>query len=213
MGDLCVNYVITDANKFRMPYELPTSTTREKSRELYTFAQAVAAWEMLKGSPMETAYILAAFGGTRTGKSLAARSGEIKTTQSHGLKFALVPILRRMDDSGFVPYPDGNLETLQSIRTAIAPDPFTSRLFELADEKWLYGGMFPMNKSTLGDAWDRTAEDKRMPFSNLCNSWRTFAQYEWGIDFDTLEILMSHALPGVTGQRYLAPSDEQFLKK
>ena len=45
---------------------------------------------------------------------------------------------------------------------------------------------------------------------------RTFAirgaQFEWSIPGDTLETLMGHVLPGVTGKHYLRPSDEDILK-
>lgn len=51
-----------------------------------------------------------------------------------------------------------------------------------------------------------------IPFANLRNSWRTFAQFEWGVGYDTLELLMGHKLPGVTGQHYLRPSTEQLAE-
>ena len=66
----------------------------------------------------------------------------------------------------------------------------------------------PMNRGTLAYVW---REDGRIPFSNLRNSWRTFAQFEWRIPGDTLEILMGHVLPGVTGKHYLRPSDDDLL--
>ena len=51
-----------------------------------------------------------------------------------------------------------------------------------------------------------------IPFANLRNSWRTFAQYEWGVGYSTLELLMGHKIPGVTGQHYLRPSTEQLAE-
>ena len=59
-----------------------------------------------------------------------------------------------------------------------------------------------MGKAAAGAMW-RTLG--RIPFANLRNSWRTFAQFEWGVGYDTLELLMGHKLPGVTGQHYLVP--------
>ena len=52
--------------------------------------------------------------------------------------------------------------------------------------------------------------DERFPFANLRPSWRTLAQLEWRVDYDTLEILMGHVIPGTTGKHYLRPSVEQL---
>lgn len=49
---------------------------------------------------------------------------------------------------------------------------------------------------------------EHIPFSSLRNSWRTFAQYEWGISSETLEVLMGHKLPGTSGRHYIRPSLE-----
>ena len=212
LGDLCVNYELCDSNKFRIPYEMPAATTRSKSRDIYTFSQAVETWGKVKGSCIETAFVLACFGGVRTGESLAVRSDEVSRVESCGIKFARVPIVRRMGDTGHEPYADGDLKTRQSMRTVFVPYPF-GKVLVGSGKEWLCGGICPMNKTTLKDVWEGTVKEGRIPFSNLRNSWRTFAQYEWGVDYDTLEVLMGHALPGVTGAHYLAPDEGQLLKK
>ena len=68
-----------------------------------------------------------------------------------------------------------------------------------------------MNVGMLFDEWTRLAGADKIPFANLRNSWRTFAQAEWRIDYDVLEMLMGHALPGVTGRHYLRMSVAQVV--
>ena len=67
-----------------------------------------------------------------------------------------------------------------------------------------------MNRGALGRVWRQVPGS--IPFANLRNSWRTFAQYEWGIDGDTLELLMGHAIQTVTGRHYLRPSVDDLVE-
>ena len=57
----------------------------------------------------------------------------------------------------------------------------------------------------------RDAGADAIPFANLRNSWRTISQYEWGVDPDTLELLMGHVIPTVTGRHYLRPSVDDLV--
>ncbi|MEG1750909.1 MAG: hypothetical protein RR241_03975, partial [Raoultibacter sp.] len=66
-------------------------------------------------------------------------------------------------------------------------------------------------RSALYYAWKRDAGEDIIPFANLRNSWRTFAQYDWCIDYDTLEVLMGHKLTGTTGEHYLKPTVDNLV--
>lgn len=214
IGDFATNYELVETNRFRSKYEMPTRTTRTKGTGVYDFRRAAEVWRKVEGTAVEPAYILAAFGGVRTGESLGVKSAEVYRIEAGGVSFAAVPIVRRMGDAGYEPMPDGDLKTPQSVRTALVPDPFGARLLHLAGRgEWLCGICAPLNKGLLKARWDECAGDSRIPFANLRTSWRTFAQYEWGVDYDTLEVLMGHALPGVTGAHYLKPDAEQLAKK
>lgn len=71
-----------------------------------------------------------------------------------------------------------------------------------------------MNKKALKRHWDCVqSEGGHIPFSNLRNSWRTFAQATWRIDYDLLEVLMGHRLEGVTGRHYLRFTREQIVEQ
>ena len=70
----------------------------------------------------------------------------------------------------------------------------------------------PLKHSALREAWIKESGDP-IPFQNLRNSWRTFAQLEWGVSADTLELLMGHKLPGTTGAHYMRPTGDVLARR
>lgn len=154
--------------------------------------------------------------GMRTGESLGVKPEEVGLVNSHGMKLAVTPLVRRMEKTGDLPMPDGDLKNPQSVRTMVVPEPYGILYYEIAQQRisagvgWMAdrGDGLPMNTETLKRLWDAVAGKDAIPFGNLRNSWRTIAQYAWGIDYDTLEILMGHIPPGVTGKHYLRPTVE-----
>lgn len=218
--DMVVQYEIVDVNRFRMPYELNPEAHRSGTGAVYDLARAREAQHRVTGSRIEPSVILSLFGSARFGESMAVKRSKIKQAESLGVRFALVPIVRRVDRRlGLMP--DGDLKTPDSARTLIIPDPYGTRLIEIAEHgvmpasEWLSpapdGGT--MTHSQLAAEWKRAAGDAFIPFSKLRNSWRTFAQYEWNISYDTCELLTGHRLDGVTGRHYLKPSTEQMLEE
>lgn len=219
IGDFSVKYECTQSNKFRIPYELPDISRPSKRQGTYSLAEADELFRALDGSLVKAPYILACFGSARTGESLGVRAEEVELVPSHGIELAVAPIIRRMGDTGDAPLPDGDLKTLQSERALVIPEPYGTGLYAIAQQKiregveWLAdrGDGLPMSRSMLNYMWSREAGKDALPFANLRTSWRTFAQYDWGVDYDTLEVLMGHKLKGVTGDHYLKPSVENLV--
>lgn len=217
--DFATQYELVESNKFRLPYEMPVRKAAMRRTDTYDLARANEILDRLRGTLVEAPFIMACFGGARTGESLGVKPEEVELVESHGLKLAVVPIVRRMDKTGNTPLPDGDLKNQQSVRTAVIPEPYGTRLFNIAQVRkdanveWLAdrGDGLPMSMNSLKSAWTTLAGEDAIPFANLRNSWRTFAQYEWGIDFDTLEFLMGHIIPGVTGKHYLRPTVENLV--
>lgn len=217
--DCAVKYEAVDSNKFRIDYAVPSARSKERSRDVYDLARARAMLETLRGSRIEPAFILACFGSCRTGESLAARVDEIEFGEECGVPVAYVPITRRMERKGASPVE--SLKNEQSVRTVCIPGEYADRLREIADGRrahgtpWLAdrGDGTPMNVANLDYDWRRVAASDYIPFANLRASWRTFAQAEWGVDYDVLETLMGHSLPGVTGRHYLRMSPEQLAEQ
>lgn len=183
----------------------------ERSKAVYTLAEAESMLEMLAGAQCEAPYIVACFGGLRTGESLGVRCVEVYAIEACGRTFAAVPVRRQMPETG--PVPEEWTKNEGSVRTALVPDPYASMLLRMCDAKlsmgieWLAdrGDGLPMSKSVLDHAWERDAGERRIPFANLRPSWRTFAEFDWGVPHDTLELLMGHKLPGVSGHHYIRP--------
>lgn len=219
--DLAVSYEVVDTNKFRQRYEIPSTNKVTKKSDIYTLAKASELFERMRGEMCEPAFILACFGSARLGESLGVRRCEVEGVECGGETYAVVPIKRRVPRSGSEVMPDGDLKTPQSARELIIPAPYGTRLLEIARDgvvpgsEWLsprHDGC-TMSCGQLGWYWRRASGADHIPFSNLRTSWRTFAQYEWGIDYDTCETLMGHKIPGVTGEHYLKPTRDQLLAK
>lgn len=219
--DFPVQYEIVPTNKFRQVYEMPRINKVNKRKDTFDLGKANEVLEKLHGSMCEPSFILACFGSARLGESLGVRREEVEQVESHGQTLAVVPIRRRVPPTGSDVLPDGDLKTPQSMRDIIIPAPYSIRLLEIAGEgivpesEWLapqHNGLV-MSCGQLKWYWKRDSGDDHIPFSNLRTSWRTFAQYEWGIDYDTCEVLMGHRLKGVSGNHYIRPKREQLIEK
>lgn len=217
--DFAVQYELVPVNKFRLKYEMPVRKAITRRADTFDLKRAESVLTCLRGLPVEVPYILACFGSARTGESLGVRAHEVSIVEACGIELATVPIVRRMDKEGEAPLPDGDLKNPQSVRTLVIPEPYGTRLHEIAQERisegseWLAdrGDGLPLNKNSLKHFWEITAGVDAIPFANLRNSWRTFAKYDWGIDYDTLEILMGHIPPGITGKHYLRPTVDNLV--
>ena len=220
-GDFAVSYEIAGRNVFRAKYLMPANVN-EHSKRVYDEAEARRILSIVEGTRIEAPYILMAFGSCRTGESLGFRASEIERYESAGRVFAAAKVERRMEQTGSLPMPDGDLKTAESRRVVVVPPPYGERLLAIAERKraegieWLCdrGDGLPMDKNAAAQAWRAAVpEEDRVPMQNLRASWRTMAAMEWGVSSDLLEILMGHRLPGVTGRHYLRPSDEQIIER
>lgn len=217
--DFAVQYELIESNKFRLPYEMPVRKAVVRRTGTYDLAHAEAMLERLRGTLVEAPFIAACFGSARTGESLGIKPEEVGLVESHGIKLAVVPIVRRMEKTGDFPMPDGDLKNPQSMRTTVIPEPYGVLYYDIAQKRiaegseWMAdrGDGLPLNENALKHAWESAAGTDAIPFANLRNSWRTIAQYVWGIDFDTLEFLMGHIPPGVTGKHYLRPTVDNLV--
>ena len=109
------------------------------------------------------------------------------------------------------------------MRIVVIPPPYSLRLLEIAEEReafgteWLCDGDdgMPINRTMTNREWKSTCEELGidfLPWSNLRQSWRTIMGVELGMPWDMLEMMMGHALPGVSGRHYIKPSREQIVR-
>ena len=213
-----VHYELVDVNKFKNQYEMPTRAAYRHPKDVYTLDRAAKVLGRIGSDSLRAACILACFGSARVGESLGVRAAEVQRIEVQGVELAAVPIVRRMPKRGSGPLPDGDLKNPQSVRTLLVPPPWSGELLEIARARIESGAEWlcerpdglPLDEVALNRMWREEAGGDWIPFRNLRNSWRTFAQYEWHVDGDTLESLMGHAKQGVTGKHYLRPSVEQL---
>lgn len=218
--DFAVQYELAETNKFRLPYEMPVRKAAVRRTGTYDLAHAEAMLERLRGTIVEAPYILSCFGSARTGESLGVKPDEVELVESRGIKLAVVPIVRRMEKTGDLPLPDGDLKNPQSVRTTVIPEPYGVLYHGIARQRmadgsgWMAdrGDGLPLDINSLTHAWESAAGADAIPFANLRNSWRTIAQYVWRIDYDTMEFLMGHIPPGISGKHYLRPTVENLIE-
>ena len=159
------------------------------------------------------------FGSCRTGESLGVRADELYLTESHGIKIAVAPIERQVSLYGEI---SDTLKNRQSNRFAVVPEPWSIRLYEIAQERMQNGYVWlsdnadgqPLNQSVLQEEW-RTAIQKaglspKAPRAAR-RSWETYMRWDMDIDRSKIEQMMGHALPGVTGEHYDKPTAQAFI--
>ena len=204
---------------FSLKYDMPRKS-KTRSKAVCTLEEADALLDSLRGSVVEAPFIAACFGSCRVGESLAVEVASVERVESHGVTLAVAEVRAQMGLSGFTP--NEMLKTDSSRRVIVIPGRWGGRFLEIADERravgseWMAdrGDGLPMNQKALKRHWDCVqSEGGHMPFSNLRNSWRTFAQATWRIDYDLLEVLMGHRLEGVTGRHYLRFTREQIVEQ
>ena len=202
-------------------YTMPTRKTRERSKRVYTLDEALGVLDALHGNPLEPAFILACFGSCRSGESLGVRTEEVLRWERSGTVLASADICRQMQQSGTEPV--GALKTAKSARTVVILPQAADRLVEIAASRaaegreWLSdrGDGLPMNRSICNNRWRKLCAARgieHIPWSNLRNSWRTIAEVELRLPWDLIEMLMGHALPGVSGRHYIRPTAEQVVR-
>lgn len=204
-------------------YTMPTRKTRERSKRLYTLAEAKGILERLHGTSLEAPFIMACFGSCRSGESLGIRTDEVLPFATESTTLATVDLMRQMEQAGIEPTADGVLKTSKSVRTIVVLPDAAGRLLEIANERraagseWLAdrGDGLPMNRGMCNHRWKKWCEAEgieHIPWSNLRNSWRTICEMELHMPWDLMEMLMGHSLPGVSGRHYIRPSREQVAR-
>ena len=208
--DAAVRFECVEHNPMRERYLMPPkSTVRPHDAGIWTLPELYGVWRSVRGSWVEPALILAAFGGCRVGESLGVLAGEVELREVGGVDVALVSVARQVDKSGAV---IDALKTAESRRVAVVAGRAALRLSELADvlpPDWYLthdGAGAPQAQARLMRQWK--AMGQAHPFRNLRNSWQTWMRWDAGLPPYYIEPLMGHRLAGVTGQHYDRPTAE-----
>lgn len=214
-----VRYDVVDRNPMRVKYRMPEGG-RVHDKGVYDFAQSVAMLRAVRGSFIEPSVILSLFGSCRVGESLSVMPGEVeRATASNGMTGCVIGIRRQVDRNGNV---ESAMKTEQSERAVVLAGPPAERLLEVASAAdvsgmtWLCddGTGRPVGQRSAACELRRVAESADLPahqYRNLRNSWRTYSEWELGIDPSKLEAIMGHRGNTVTDRYYMRPSAQMLL--
>lgn len=198
--DHAVRYGVVDSNPFREKYLLPArSTVRTRDRGSWTLAELGGLWrDVALGQWWEGAFLLAAFGGLRTGEALGVRADCVAELDG----CAMVAVERQVSPRGIT----DRLKTPQSRRVVPIAGAAGRRIVQLAAtcDGWISGdGMGgPSTRRTLQLAWTSAAEH---PFQNLRAAWQTWMRWEMRVPPWAIEYAMGHIEPSTTGHHYDRP--------
>ena len=209
--------VITMAVKFDecetralgVKYRMPRSGGKRDSG-VWTLGELLEMWRLLQGFPVLAPFVLAGFGSCRVGEALAVLGDEVRPHEVDGAVYAIVPIVREMDNR--TRFPVDRLKNEQSRREVVVPPPMSSAL--LGRTGWLSdrGTGDPTTQQQLRVIWQRECARvgcAHHPFKNLRNSWRTWMATS-GVPSEIVEKMMGHVGTTVTDVHYLKPTGEQF---
>ena len=211
--DYAVRYGWAATNPMRERYVMPgRSTVAERDKGTWTLEELRGVWERLRGTWMEAAFLLSAFGSARVGESLGVLAGEVERHDLGGVPVALVPITRQVAHHGA--RMAERTKTAESARWLVLVGSAATRLCDIAESMppdWPLtndgmGGVVSQGRFT--DCWRR--EGMEHPYRNLRNSWQTWVRWELGLETRYIEVLMGHKLKGTTGQHYDRPHAEQL---
>lgn len=214
-----VRYEAIDRNPMRVKYRMPEGGMK-RDKGVYDFGQSIAILKAARGSFIEPSVILSLFGSCRVGESLSATPDDVEgSTASNGMTGCTVRICRQINRDGGV---ESSMKTEQSERTVVLAGPPAERLLEIASDVKASGGMWlcddgtgePIGQRPAVREWRRIAESAGLPsyqFRNLRNSWRTYSEWELGIDPSKLEVLMGHKGKTVTERYYIRPCAQMLL--
>ncbi len=217
--DYPVMYEMLDRNPMRIKYRMPTAG-EQRDKSVYDLKESLAILRAAKGSYAEPAIVLGLFGSCRVGESIAPLVEDVEPmTAGNGMPGCSVLISKQVDKNGEV---EDMLKTKWSERHIVLAGEPALRVLQIADERraeslpWLCddGTGQPVPPRYITAEWRRVAESAGVEYHilrNLRNSWRTYMEWELGVDAAKLETLMGHKGDTVTAKHYNRPSVQMLL--
>ena len=224
---ICRKAVMLDiitSSPLEMPISMPPNENR-RSRDVISSESIDTYYDAVKGSEVEAAWILAVFGGCRSGESLGVMVGEVEYREMDGTKFAGVHVQRQSQQYGGVAIDDRTglprLKTVKSNRWIVILDPWASRLMELQEQAKARGDAFlvddgfgqPVGTHRLSlrlKELYRSAGLPQIPARNLRASYATMAHHDMGLPTEDVARIMGHSRPVITWGTYERPELEQI---
>lgn len=210
--DFVVRYGFIASNPMRERYVMPARTTSHTmDRGVWTLPELGEVWQAVLGQWFEAAFLLAGFGGLRVGEALGVMGSDV----SECCGCALVEVQRQVTNRGGGV--SDRLKNRQSRRVVAIPGRAGARLLSLASAcpGFLSGdGMGgSSSQDRLNKSWTAAVPAHLShPCRNLRNSWETNSRWSLGLDSWTIEVMLGHVAPGVTGRHYDRPQPEMIAR-
>ena len=207
--DHAVMLDVITANPVARRYRLGEDTRRDEGA--YTPEQLEAAWSAVRGTVAEAPFILSAHAGLRVGEACAVRREDVSWREDGA---AIVRVRVQLTPDGEV---TDRLKTAASRRTVGLPDPWASRLREIADalpDGALYlnddGFGEPVKRRTVADWWKRRIVDVGLPYKSmqvLRPSFQTTLHWA-GVPIEQTSRMLGHTTPSTTLAHYDRPDED-----
>lgn len=217
---LCMFNGVVQTNVAEFSYRMPTKADKYNGGIWSFDVLANTMWRDMYGRIGEAAFMMYAFNGCRSGEGLAPLLDEIERVERDGMEFAIVPIMRQVNDDGKVSL-DSDLKNVWSPRVTVLPPPFSTRILELAQEGinrgeiWLSdnGAGEPLSQHVVRKEFyamqDRCGIERKQ-MRALRRSWRSWVS-TMGISIEIIEKMFGHVGSGTTGRHYLKVNSDILL--
>jgi integrase len=193
-----------DNDPTRIRFKLPPAG-RKYSEGVWTLEQLDQAWGVLRGSVVETPFLLCAHAGLRVGEAFGLKVSDL----AYDGEFMTISVERAVSKDGNV----CPLKTATSRRVAVMAQPYAGRLAEIVAEQegeWLIpdGMGFVLDRNKAEKVWRKAARSTGLPYitmSRLRNSYETYMHWEVGISQERVSKILGHAKVGTTQTYYDLP--------
>lgn len=212
---------LVSRNVMAKRYEMPRRSdggSRAVCEDVHDLTTLKSVFEDCRGEVWEAGYICSAFGGLRRCEAFGVRLDGVEYfppgSEGSAAGFAVVEVRRSVQRIKGRVVVSETLKTDGSRGVAVVPDPYASRLAEIAEERrgdvWLMDDGFgePIDPEVLASAykrWFQRSPYRYIPWKNLRNSYATML-HEAGVELGVIAKVLRHTTPMITYKHYDKPS-------
>lgn len=186
-----------------------TPKAKKQNDRVLNLEELARVWDVVRGSPVEAVFLLAAHGGCRVGEALGVMVGEVERKEG----YAAVSIVRSVGANGSI----GPTKTASSVRTAALVGQWGERLLELQDQARARGDVWlsddgiggPLPGYIVRKRWDTLISESGMEpiqLRKLRTSWETTRHWEMGLPIELTSKGMGHTQVSTTWSHYDKPA-------
>ncbi len=216
---------LVEVSVMRRKYTLPAKTEENRKRRhdptVLSWGQMEAIASACAGESWEPAFLMMAFGGMRRSEAVGVQPWDIEQRiEQDGSVWAVVRLARTVTLVNGEIVINTRMKTEESQREVVIAPPWSARLLELKEQAMSLGHTWmcqdgdgvanPDNLSSRYDKWFATRPYRRVPMTNLRNSYTT-AMIAAGVDSALVAKMTGHKSMDVTYRHYLRPTTQDIV--